>query len=116
MNRTAAFLLLSSALLAQDKYLATSPGQSSCPRITEDDATAHPGSAAGSNGGAAPTQGGGAGVAAGSNYRESTGAGAGNPTSYQVLEAGKPRFLPMGQRPSAAAFGVSDKAGKSITL
>lgn len=117
MRRIATFLLMSSALMAQDKYLATSPGQSSCPRINEDDSTTHPGSVADAKGGYAPVQGGGTGVTAGSNYRDPAAAGAaGSSTNYQVLEAGKPHFIPMGQRPSASAFGVSDRSGKNLTV
>lgn len=113
-----ALCLLPMALSAQqDKYLVTSPGQPSCPRINEDDATIRPG---GTRSGSADPSGYGPAKGAdskGGNAAANTTSGmAGAGAGFQMLEIGKPQRIPMGQRPSVAAFGFTDKSGTSRTL
>ncbi len=120
MTRAAALFLLSSALLAQDKYMVTSPGQPSCPRITEEDSTVHPGSIADNRGNSPKlsmgTPGDAPPPAPGGQLREGTPIPESGNNRFTLTEVGKPRFIPMGQRPSVAAFGVADKAGKITTV
>ncbi|HJU84337.1 MAG TPA: TlpA disulfide reductase family protein [Holophagaceae bacterium] len=118
MKPALALLFLPAALLAQDRYLVTSPGQPSCPRINEDDALIRPG---GSRSGSSNPSGlgapkGGLDTAPSSGAARTTEGMAGAGSGFQVLEVGKPHIFPMGQRPSVAAFGFTDKAGTSRTV
>ncbi len=116
-------LVLPLALAAQDRYLTTSPGQPSCPRVDVEDASVHPGSGAGQA--AVPskdplTQ---AQVDAREGLPEPAKNIQNQPTSgpqegsdFFLLGTGKPQHLPLGHRPSAAAFSFTDKSGKTRSV